>query len=231
MFEDVSMFRQLDQAVSLAYVVRRFGEVTDLAWAQELVDAAIAAGESGEADVYLRFLTADATPPPPLEQPLIGPSGDPDTDALITAALWCDQVALPADYLSQLQAVASAGPYRLTHAYGSLQLMVENGCGDRAQIDQISAELAPQVAELLQIEPVADIQLQACSILTWTGRTDLVPADYLEVLRAAQLEDGGWADKPGNSESDPDTTVWGLRCMLELEYGTELEPTQWVARD
>lgn len=231
-FDDRSAFSQIDQAMSLAYIARRFGDVQDLDWAQQLVDQSVEDLDSSKGaaamEPFLRLITPDAPPPEAIDGAVIGPDGAVDGNVLLTRALWCDVIALPPDYLTNLETTAAAGDYQLTHAFGATQLLVENGCGDLAQVSAVQDRLAPQVAELLNESAVSDLPLQACSLLFWAGHGDLAPSGYLDTVRDARLDDGGWPATSGANKSDPAASVWGLRCALELEFGADLPPTPWV---
>ena len=102
-FEDLSPVGRLDQAMSLAYIERAFGSVTDVEWATPLVRSSVDQIEGSEdlADlaVYLRFLRAGVDAPAELEGEVIGPGGEVDTDAMVAAALWCDRLDAPEGFL------------------------------------------------------------------------------------------------------------------------------------
>ena len=221
---------RLDVALALAYIARRFGHVEDLRWAEETsmatADEVLDSDELVALRPFVRFIR-------PVEQPsrivgdVIEPSGEVNTDAMVMRALWCDVIALPPDYLSDVATAADRGGYELTHAMASSQLLVENGC-DVADAERLRDGLAPRVAELLAPTEASDLELESCGLLFWVGHGDRVPADYQSIVRRSQLPDGGWPEKVGDDVSDPHATAWGLRCEMELLGGAGLAPTRWA---
>lgn len=230
--EPRTLLQGVDEAMTLSYLQRRFGDLVDLSWADPLVDDATEAldhdSEGQELAFVGRFFDRDASPPPSLDQTLTGGEQEVDTDAIVAYSLWCDQVDLPDGYLDVLRSTSEIGGYELTHALGGAQLMRENDCLDDDEGARLVDELAVPTAELLATDSPADLELEACAILAWTGRWDLIPEDFAERVADAQLADGGWPLTAGDPQSDRHATVWGLRCALELEFGAEVGPARWI---
>lgn len=221
--------QRLDEAMTLSYLQRRFGGLVDLSWADQLVIDGLELLDTPAAEQFSfvrRFFDPAATPPeqlPPAET-----DGAVSTDAIVLYSLWCDRVELPDGYVDTLRATAETGGYDLTHGLGGVQLMIENGCLDEREGSKLVGELAPPTAALLDATAPADLELEACAILAWVGRWDLIPEDFAERVAAAQLPDGGWPLAGGDSVSDRHATLWGLRCALELEYGSQVGPARWI---
>jgi len=231
-FDDWTPLDQLDVAITLSYLERRFGERVDLAWSAPIVDGARATvaeeGAEGELAVFLRFLDEDPPTPAALESELRSGETSVDTDAIVAVALWCDRLDLPGDFFDVLDDAGELGGYDVTHALGASQLLVENGCVDERRGRELVDDFAVPTAELLAEGPLGDLELEACAILAWTGRWDLIPEDLPARVAASQLDDGGWPLQAGDEASHPHATVWGLRCALELEHGATGEPVSWV---
>ena len=244
-----SLTRDVDLAIALAYVRRRFGDVDDLEWvegldwAEEYVDRTVETlmesdssgdtdGSSGEDTallrVFLPLLVEDPPVPPEVPSEVLLSDGSIDTNAMVAAALWCNEVPLPADYSDELLVVAEAGGYELTHALGSLQFLVERECIEPDEAATLADELAGRTATLLEGDGLGDLELEACALLAWSGHDDLLPEDLDDRVEAAYLDEGGWPEIAGGGTPDPHATVWGLRCALELAHGDELPATTWI---
>lgn len=239
--EEDYMLEDLDTALSLSYMVRRFGEIEDMEWAEHLVSRVIGWASSSTDDdalamrPFLRLMTADISPVDAGQ--LDVPSADRredtpdevDTDVLVAQALWCDRLDSTGWLLEWLPLASAVGDYEATHALAAAQLMIENGCGHRDQVGALRDELASRVAELFDDDAMGDVHYEACALLYWADHRDLVPEWFGERVSGSQLPDGGWSLEDGGS-SDQHATVWALRCSLEIEYAGKIPRPSWVVR-
>jgi hypothetical protein len=227
-FDELDPVARLDQALSLSYLARRFGEVEEMEWAEELVERSTEeVADDPDLSIFGRFLASGVDPPSTIEGSVLGQGSQVDTDQMVSRSLWCDRLELPTGFVADLDTAAQQGGYELTHAFGAAQLIVENGCAtdDAAGLRD---RLAPAVASLLDSGAAGDLEVQACALLHWAGHPESVPDSYREVVVDARLPDGSWPQGADGEAGDPHTTVWALRCQLEIEH-RELPPTRWVA--
>lgn len=237
-----SLTNDVDLAVTLAYTVRRFGDTEDLGWAADFVarvtETLRVPDDAGEGDLspdddldalapFLRLLSEDAPVPEALGGEFVGGTGV-DTDVMLARSMWCDRVPVSEDFITDVGSAGRLGGYELTHALAATQFMVENGCGDARRLGALSDELAGLTAELLDASEIADLALEACALLAWTGHRELLDSGLAGRVADSVLDDGGWPEQPGGSTSDSHATAWGVRCQLELLHGADLEPTTWV---
>lgn len=240
-----SLTNDADLAVTLAYTVRRFGRLEDLDWAADFVartaETLRAPGKAGEGhvardddvealSVFLRLLVEDAPIPDALSAPVLLAGDVVDTDVMLARSIWCDEMPVAEGFLSDVRAAADTGGYELTHALAATQFMTENGCGDPHRVSALTAELARRTALLLDTPGIADLALEACALLAWTGHRALLPDGLADRVATSMLDDGGWPEQPGGETSDSHATAWGLRCQFELEHGADLAPTTWLLR-
>lgn len=252
---EMGLTEVVDIAIALAYVERRFGGLSDLSWTKGIIEKALEDVRSvpdDDADAVamnsiLRLIVAEASPPARQRLVIEDDRGEIDTNAMVTASLWCDRREIPSDFLGALQRAGDQGGYVATHALAAAQLLMENGCEEGPRTVEVRDRLAQLVSLIIPVSPtvdpsmnlgesgtagkaVGDLGLEACALLEWVGHGELIPTGFETTVKQSQLADGGWPLEPGGTVSDAHATAWGLRCLMELEYGAGLEPTPWVMR-
>jgi hypothetical protein len=158
-------------------------------------------------------------------------------DRMTAAALHCDRVRLPADWVDVLGAAARAGGYALTHSVLAAQWTLENGCRTPAELAALHREQTDLLVRLVE-EPGAaterheaptDLWLEALVMLHYAGERARVRPEWIEALLEAQLPDGGWPRHPRDRRSDPHPTALALWVLLET-IQPEAPPVSWIRR-
>ncbi len=142
-----------------------------------------------------------------------------DTQELLSAALYCDQLPLGPGFNKSVDSSINAGGYLASHAAFALQWVKERGCPLDGLQNRIDLAVAVVAGELEQADVIGDLQLEQAAALAYLGSTDMIPADFGDAVAKAQNPDGGWAINRPGQPSNWHPTIFGLWTLLALNNG------------
>ena len=146
-------------------------------------------------------------------------------DRLTVPALYCDRIALPDDYLSQLTDSVNGGGNLLTHALLAT-IWLENNHSSLQLPKDFKSTLYKDNAVLIgDGSRVDDIELEAAAFLYQAGQGNLVNPVFVQNVIAAQYTDGGWSttqDTPYNTNWHP--SILALMILLYVEHPAATYP-------
>ena len=141
-----------------------------------------------------------------------------ETDRITVPALYCDRIALPANYPAMLEDAASRGGYMLTHVLLAWTWLRENG-GEVTLPSGFLEDVFRKNAALINDDNVVtDLELEAAAFLHLVGQGALVGFGFVEKVVAVQNLDGGW--RLSSAESDVSNwhpTVLALFLLLHVK--------------
>ena len=157
-------------------------------------------------------------------------------DRMTAAALHCDRIPLPSNWLAVLSRATEVGGYALTHAALAGQWTIENGCRDwsaltglqRTQIDALVALAGSPDRLIAEFDTPIDLRLESMAMLGYLGAAGRIPHQWIEEVRASQRSDGGWPLHPALDQSDPHPTALALWVLLERRIPAT-ERIRWIA--
>jgi hypothetical protein len=143
-----------------------------------------------------------------------------ELDLITLPALYCDRLALPANYSTLLIDGANEGGYKLTHVLLGWIWLQENG-GEVELPEGFIDDMYQANADLINIDDdVADLELEAAAFLCLAGQNELVDESFFDHVIAAQEADGSW----GGATKRWHTTVLGLMYLLHIEFPSNSYP-------
>ena len=149
-------------------------------------------------------------------------------DGFTFAALHCRTVPLADDYPQRIAhwLDPKGGNYDPPHAALALQWAIEQGCLDPSEepIAHLRAVAIEQLVHFADGVP-RDQPIEAVAMLGYLGARDRVERRWLDAIVAAQHEDGGWGDQPGEPSNDH-TTILALWVLLEQTH--PVHPGPWI---
>jgi len=157
-------------------------------------------------------------------------------DRITASALHCDRIALPDDWVQILLKATRAGAYALTHAVLAAEWSVENGCLERAEMEDLHRQQELHLVELVarrdelatRYAAATDIWIEAIAMLYYSRAGARVRDEWIDSLLAAQRPDGGWPRGPAATRSDPHATA--LALWIVLENLDPAPPIAWIRR-
>lgn len=144
-------------------------------------------------------------------------------DRMLAAALHCDRLGLPGDWLGVLRAASERGGYALTHAVLATEWTIENGCLGyldaarlrREQLEALLGLIEERDALAAKDPRAADIWIEALALVHYVGGRSRVDEASVRDVLALQRGDGGWPEHPDLAHSSPHTTAFALWVLLE----------------
>lgn len=197
------------------YLWRNWG-LEQLSGAREAAQA-MPRPDEGEQALFLRLVHPD-DPFPEVEP------GDAFPPMLW--ALHCDQEPPPPEFADRIaDQVREGGAYDLSHAAYAIVWAGEIGCL-APDLTDLSAAIVDELVRELNAATVVDHDSLLLSVgLSYLGRADLVPQEWLATVLDAQRDDGGWAQDAGGDESSWHTTgvaLWTLAAAVGPGEGEPL---------
>ena len=142
-----------------------------------------------------------------------------ELDLITLPALYCDRLALPANYSTLLIDGANEGGYKLTHVLLGWIWLQENG-GEVELPEGFIDDMYQANADLINTDDVVtDLELEAAAFLCLAGQNELVDESFFDQVIAAQV-DGSW----GGAVKRWHTTVLGLMYLLHMEFPSDSYP-------
>lgn len=145
-------------------------------------------------------------------------------DRISAAAIHCNEIRLPDDWVDVLQKATDKGAYALTHGVAAAEWTLENGCREEldfaglhiAQVRALQALLDDRAGLAARHAAADDIWIEALVMLYYSGAGDRVRPEWIDQLLDLQRSDGGWAAHPRHARSDPHATALALWVLLEI---------------
>ncbi len=133
------------------------------------------------------------------------------TDQLTAVALECERTPVGPAYGRRLRTAVGTGGYDATHVLLALGWIRELGCPFSPAASIRAAAIKRVAAELTAVTAVTDLSLEQACFLGYSGAVRRVPPGWAARIRAAQREDGGWAEDPSAvkvGDHDPARSNW-----------------------
>jgi hypothetical protein len=147
-----------------------------------------------------------------------------EVDSLTVPALYCDQLALPADYPALLDRIASLGDYKLTHVLLAWIWIQNNGC-EVSLPDGFIEGIYLATAALIGDNPVVDdLELEAAAFLYLAGQGALVDNAFVERVIEVQNDDRGWGYSSETGDSEWHPTILALLLLLHVGFPADSYP-------
>jgi hypothetical protein len=148
-----------------------------------------------------------------------------DLDRVTVPALYSDRFALPTDYSSTFTSAVDSGDYLLTHALLATIWFQENHY-NLSLSDNYMEHLYLVTSALIGSDSVVtDLEMEAADFLYLAGQGELVNAEFVQHVVAAQNYDGGWSISSDSADSSFwHTSVLGLMLLLHAEYPASSYP-------
>lgn len=146
-------------------------------------------------------------------------------DDILVKSLYCDSTGFDKLDFSILSSVHDGGGgYYDTHQLLGLFMLEENGCYDKTIIANAKEKLVNNIVSALENDTIfSDLYAERVACLFWAGARKRVKPAWIDVIKNAQRDDGGWADI-GLKQSGSHPT--GLAAVsIKYFLNSDQEPT------
>lgn len=138
-------------------------------------------------------------------------------DAVTIRSLYCHHYPLDEADMTGIETLVRSGGYGATHALLALIWALDNGCAMPAALDaELLDEVIREVRGVAADGPVTDLRLEALAMLAATGRHDLLQAQWIDDMLAAQQPDGSWKADPASPAASGHSTGVALWLLMQL---------------